>query len=187
MAALAARLVRHARSRYRIGPNEAEDLVQSSVTAYLEGNERYKSVPNQDALLFGIFRLKCLEHIDRSVREQRRMRRMISKPDVARENPWIRPSNAGESPSVLEGLIRDEERREIRLAVASLRPPSRWLVSLIIDDGATRQEMIAITGLNRNTLDSRLHNCRLELRKRLRERSLPAMERPRAEPRRAVL
>jgi len=179
MAALSQSLVRHARYRYRIGPCDAEDLVQSSVMTYLLAGDRYDAVPNHNALLFGIFRRKCLEHIDRSIRERRRLRRMCATPDAARENPWIRPSRAGEAPSVVESLICDEDRHAIVQTVESLRPAARRLVSLIVDDGATRQALIQLTGLNRNTLDSRLHDCRSELRARLRERGLTPMERPR--------
>ncbi len=177
MAALAESLARHARYRYRIGATDAEDLFQSAVATYLEVHKRFAEGSSHSALLFGIFRKKCLEHIDRSVREKRRIQRMCDTSDVARENPWIRPSQAGEAPSVLATLVRDEERRHILEAVAALRPSSRKLVSMIVDDGASRQDLIGLTGLNRNTLDSRLHVCRNELRERLRERSLHAMER----------
>jgi RNA polymerase sigma factor (sigma-70 family) len=177
MAALTRSFVRHARFRYRIGPVDAEDLVQSSVATYLESGDKFTDVPNHNALLFGIFRKKCLEHIDRSVRERKKLRRMCAKPDVARENAWIRPTRSGEAPGVLESLIRDEERREIVQAVASLRPASRQLVTLMVDDGVSRQGLIEMTGLNKNTLDSRLHVCRSELRDRLRERALHTMDR----------
>jgi RNA polymerase sigma factor (sigma-70 family) len=176
-ASLARSLVRHARRRYRIRVDDAEDLVQSTFTTYLESGDRRPDVSNLDAWLFGIFRLKCLEHIDRSVRERRKLRRMCDKPDVSRENPWIRPSRAGEAPGVLETLIRDEERRLIRQALASLRPAHQALVALIVDDGVSRQALIEMTGLNRNTLDSRLHVCRGELRKRLHERKLHTLGR----------
>jgi RNA polymerase sigma factor (sigma-70 family) len=184
MAALTRSFVRHARYRYRIGPNDAEDLVQSSVATYLERGEKFADVPNHNALLFGIFRKKCLEHIDRSVRERRKLRRMCMTADAARENPWIRPSRTGESPGVLESLVRDEERQMILQAVASLRPKSQELVTLIVDDGVSRQGLIELTGLNTNTLDSRLHVCRNELRDRLRERSLFTLDRVRPDDRR---
>jgi RNA polymerase sigma factor (sigma-70 family) len=183
MAALTRSFVRHARFRYRIGPNDAEDLVQSSVATYLESGDRFSGVANHNALLFGIFRKKCLEHIDRSVRERRKLRRMCATPDAARENAWIRPSRAGESPGVLESLVRDEERRQILDAVAALRPTSQRLVTLMTDDGVSRQGLIELTGLNKNTLDSRLHVCRGELRNLLRERSLHTMDRLRPDAR----
>jgi RNA polymerase sigma factor (sigma-70 family) len=178
MAALTQSFTRHARFRYRIGPNDAEDLVQSAVATYLEVGSRFTKVTSQNALLFGIFRKKCLEHIERSVREKRRFRRMCERPDVARENPWIRPSRPAQAPSVLESLIYDEERRHILEAVAALRPTSRHLASLIADEGLSRQDLIRVTQLNRNTLDSRLHICRADLREQLRERSLHTMARP---------
>jgi RNA polymerase sigma factor (sigma-70 family) len=177
MAAIAQSFVRHAKFLYRIGPSDAEDLVQSAVATYLEVGARFTRVPSHHALLFGIFRKKCLEHIERSVREKRRIRRMCERTDVARDNPWIRPSRPAQAPSVLESLIGDEDRRSIVQAVAALRPSSQQLASLISDDGLTRQDLLKLTRLNENTLDSRLHVCRAELRARLRERSLHGMQR----------
>jgi len=177
MAALSESFARHARFRYRIGRSDAEDLVQSAVATYLEVGARFADVPSQGALLFGIFRKKCLEHIERSVREKKRLRRMCERSDAARDNPCIHPTRPGQSPSVLESLIHDEDRRHILEAVAALRPTSQQLASLMGDDGMTRQELIQLTRLNHNTLDSRLHVCRAELREQLRERSLHSMKR----------
>lgn len=150
--------------RYRIPASAAEDVVQSTFAAYFEVRDRYADVADHGALLIGIFRNKCLEHIDRSVREARRLRRYAETSDAARENPWIRPRGPAESPSVVEQLVRDEDRRAIVEALGKLRPHSRELVALTVDEELARPDLIRRLGLNKNTLDSRLHVCRRELR-----------------------
>src|SRR5262245_65557369 len=87
LAAIGRSLVRHAWGRYRIGVADAEDLLQSALATYIQIRHRFPKPVDDRALVFGIFRKKCLEHIDRSVREQRRLRKMCESPDVARENP----------------------------------------------------------------------------------------------------
>ena len=160
--------------RYRIPRDRAEDVFQSAVTAYLEGRANYAQVPDAQALLAGFFRNKCLEHIDRSVRETRRLRTYCSSADAARTNPWIRPTRAGEVASVVEDLVRDEDRRRILCALERLRPMSRELVSLIDRDELDRKGLIERLKLNKNTLDSRLHSCRRELRALLRRAGVGA-------------
>ena len=173
-------------ARYRVARNEAEDVVQTAFTAYLEVRDRYTAVPDHGALLSGIFRHKCLKHIERSCVERRRMRRYCSTPDAARENPWIRPDRPGQSRSVLEELIRDETRGDIRRAIARLRPSSRRLVSMVVRGRMGRGDLIRALGLNKNTLDSRLHACRTELRRLLTGNDLGAWRHRAASRRRAA-
>ena len=157
-------LLQLARARYGIAPDSAEDVVQNALTSYLEVRHRYEAGANSQAILFGIFFKKCLEHIDRACREKRRLNRYCSSPDAARQNPWIRPDAPAEAPGVLNELIRDEEGCRIRAAIDRLRPGSRRLVQMITTRGLGRQGLISDLGINRNTLDSRLHACRNELR-----------------------
>jgi RNA polymerase sigma factor (sigma-70 family) len=169
---LAAKLRQIARFRYRIRPADADDVVQTTFATYLEVRHRYEAVADQRAILVGIFRKKCLEYIDRSVREQRRLQRYCTTADAARENAWIKPSSPGHAPSVLDDLTRAEERREILEVIDNLRPSSRTLVDMIVNRNMGRTDLIAHLGLNKNTLDSRLRSCRIELSGMLRKRAL---------------
>jgi RNA polymerase sigma factor (sigma-70 family) len=161
-------------SRYRVRRETAEDIVQTAFTAYLEVRHRYTHVEDQRAIVSGIFRNKCLAHIDRSVREARRFRRYVATPDAARENPWIRPHAPAQSPSVLEEIVNRETRNGIVRAIARLSPSSRRLVAMLVFGRMSRQDLIRELGLNKNTLDSRLHACRGELRRLLRDNELGA-------------
>lgn len=157
-------LLQLARSRYRIADDAAEDVVQNALTSYLEVRHRYDARSNSQAILFGIFFKKCLEHIDRSTRERRRLSRYCTSSDAARQNPWIRPDAPAQSPGVLSQLIRTEDGHRIRDAIEQLRPGSRRLVQMIGMRGLGRQALLRDLGINSNTLDSRLHACRTELR-----------------------
>ena len=113
-----------ARVRYHIQANEAEDVVQNAFMAYLEVRHRYAADTNSHAILFGILFMKCLEHIDRAVREKRRLETYCVTPDAARESPWLRPESVGDATGAVGVLIRREDGRRIRQAVKRLRPKS---------------------------------------------------------------
>ena len=158
--------------RYRIPLDHAEDVFQAAFTAFLEVRGSYGPMVDDCALLAGIFRNKCLEHIDRSVREKRRLRAYCASGDALRENPWIRPQAPAEVGSVVDQIVRDEDRRDIAEAIAQLRPLAKELVTLMDRDGLDRRALIERLKLNKNTLDSRLHSCRRELRTLLRRTGL---------------
>lgn len=166
---LRGRLVQIAWFRYRIPEAEAADVTQTAFASYLEVRHRYPVPGEHGAILVGIFRKKCLEHIARSVREQRRLKRYCESPDAARQNPWIRPVRAAQAPSVLDELTTRETGRQILDAIARLRPGPRRIASLIAYEGCARQDLLQRFDLNPNTLDSRLHTCRTQLRGLLRK------------------
>lgn len=159
------RMIQRARGKFGISADEAEDVVQNALTVYLEVHHRYTHVGNPSAILFGIFHKKCLEHVDQSVREKRKLRRYCESPDAARSNPWIRPDMPAQTGSVLQQVIRDEEGRKILGAVKRLRPKSGEIARLVVEQSVGRRELVSMLGINANTVDSRLHDCRMELRK----------------------
>ncbi len=175
--ALGSKLIQLAWFRYRVPALEAEDVLQNTFAAYLEVRDRYVVLGEHRAILVGIFRKKCLEHIERSVREKQRLRRYCASADAARENPWIRPDSANGSATVLDEIVREETRGRILEAIADLRPSSRQLANLIGRDGLGRKDLIERLELNKNTFDSRLHACRAQLRGLLRRRDV-ALARP---------
>jgi len=171
---ISTKLVQLAWFRYRIRVQRAEDVVQTTFATFLTVRHRYEKVADHPAILIGIFRKKCLEHIDRSVREQRKLDRYCHAADAVRENPWIRAVRPGQARSVIDELIDREEGSRITDAIERLRPSSRELVSKIVDDGMGRRELIEELGLNKNTVDSRLHVTRRELRQALKSRDIIA-------------
>jgi RNA polymerase sigma factor (sigma-70 family) len=169
---IAQKLTQIAWFRYRIAVEEAQDVIQNAFVAFLEVRHRYEAVADHPAILIGVFRKKCLEHIDRSVREKRKISRYCSTTDAARENPWIRPKRAGEAPSALEQVVKQEEREHIHGAIEDLKPAARSLISLMSEKDFDRQKVIDELKLNKNTVDSRIHVTRRELRRLLRKREI---------------
>jgi DNA-directed RNA polymerase specialized sigma24 family protein len=155
--------------KYRIRRDFSEDIIQTAIATYCEVRARYAGEENQYGILLGIFNKKCLEHIDRSVREKRKLERYLSKSDHVRGNPWLDPEGNGASQGVLDDLIHREEGRLILSAISNLRPEAKEMFRLLADEEMGRQGLIDHYGLNKNTLDSRLHVFRGELRSQLRK------------------
>lgn len=159
-----ARLIALGWRRYHIPVFEAEDVAQTAIATYYEVHPRYEDQQNQHGILFGIFRKKCLEHIDRSVREYRRFRHCCASADAPRVNPRLDPAGGGSDPSPIESLIRDEDADLIYEALDELRPEACEMIRLIVVEEMDRQALLAHYGINPNTLDWRLHTYRNELR-----------------------
>lgn len=170
--AVLAKLTALAWRRYRIPAGEAEDVAQTAIATYCEVRGRYADEENQFGILYGIFRKKCLEFIDRSVRELRRMRECCRTPDAARVNPRLDPEGHGSTRPVLEDLIKREDVKLILAAIDELRPEAAEMLRLLLADGAGRQGLLDRYDINPNTLDWRLHTYRNELRDLLRRKGV---------------
>lgn len=156
-----------ARRQFHIPKDAAADIVQSALVTFLEVRHRYAKPEEHLPILVGIFRNKCREHIERSVRTVRGLDalRVTARSGVA-EVPSVRPE-ATMSGGVLGEIVNQEDGRRIVEALAGLRPQAREMFRLITEDGVSRKELMRRFGLNKNTLDSRLHTYRRELRERL--------------------
>ena len=172
--ALAATMIGVARSRYRLRQFDAEDAVQEAFLTFLEIRHRYPRAAEHPAIIVGILKKKCLEHIGAAKRDRLRLQRYCEKPDAARENAWIRPGHAGVAPAAVEEVVRAEERELTLDAIRNLKPEARRLTRLITWHEFDRQELIERLELNKNTLDSRLRSCRTQLRRLLNRRGLSA-------------
>jgi RNA polymerase sigma factor (sigma-70 family) len=157
-------LVYLARRQYRIARDIAEDLVQAAMVTWLEVKHRYPRAEEHLRILVGIFRNKCREHIGRSVRTARGMESLRSNaisggPAAA----TLRAAPATED-GVLSDIVNREDGRLILEALGNLRPQAREMFRLIAEEGLSRKELMERFSLNANTLDSRLHTYRRELR-----------------------
>jgi DNA-directed RNA polymerase specialized sigma24 family protein len=166
------RLTNLAWRRYRIPATEAEDVAQTAIATYCEVRARYENETNQVGILYGIFRKKCLEFIDRSVRELRRLRECCRTPDAARVNPRLDPEGHGSTRPVLEDLIKREDVAIILAALDELRPEAAEMLRLLLAEDVGRQGLLERYDINPNTLDWRLHTYRNEFRKLLRRKGV---------------
>jgi RNA polymerase sigma factor (sigma-70 family) len=169
LAELRSRLIVIAMRSYRLRHAEAEDVAQSALATDLEVNGRYGPEENHLGILHGIFRNKCLEYLDRNRRERQGLGRLVTQPDAARDRPWLVPEGQG-APGAMEELLRREEGRLILDALAHLRPETLALFRRLARLG--RRALIAELGANKNTVDSRLHAGRRELKALLQARGI---------------
>ncbi len=166
------RLLYLAWRRYRIPSYVAEDLVQSALVTFLEVKDRYPEEQDHARILVGIFRNKCREHVETCVRTERRSRAIRQAGGASWGRVLHAPDSASGDEGVLEELVRQEDASFLRRALSDLRPSAKEMFRLIVDEGASRKDLIERYGLNKNTLDSRLHTYRREFRQILSRRGI---------------
>ena len=158
--------------KYKIRGEDALDIFQNTMATYVQVRSRYREEENHYGILIGIFNNKCLEFIDRSVREQKKFQKYVASPDSRGEVSWIGKNGDSAEKSVLEELINTEDRRHILNAISELRPEAREMFKLLVERGLGRQGLIRHYAINKNTLDTRLHVFRKELKNLLRKRGV---------------
>ncbi len=169
---LEARLLYLAWRWYRIPSDTAEDIVQTAMMTFIEVCERYPNPDEHSVILVGIFRNKCREYIARTMRTARGLRALRTAAQSGTATIPVLPAESTPEDGVLHELVNREDGSLILSALSELRPKAREMFSLIVEKGATRQDLIDHYGINKNTLDSRLHAYRKELREILSKRGL---------------
>ena len=167
---LTEKLVAVAWHRHHIRRVDALDVMQTTMVTWLEVKDRYQDVENRLGLLLGIFHNKCLEYIDGSVREAKKLKGISGSP-AARSADLPSLKDAAED-STLAAVMKREEGELILAALSELRPEARDMFRLIADEEIDRKDLIRRYGLNKNTLDSRLRAFRQELRSILSRRGI---------------
>jgi RNA polymerase sigma factor (sigma-70 family) len=162
--ALQARLLYFAWRWYRLPRDVAEDIAQTAIVTYLEVAHRYPNREEHPMILIGIFRNKCREHIAAATRAARALADLRSAAETGDTDIPALAAPPGGQDGVLDDLVHSETGRRILRAFMELRPKAREMFRLIVDEGYTRQDLIEYYGLNPNTLDSRLHAYRRELK-----------------------
>jgi RNA polymerase sigma factor (sigma-70 family) len=165
-------LVYLARRRFRISADTAEDLVQAALTTYFEVRSRYPKSEEHLRILVGIFRNKCREHIERSIRATRGLTALKNHVRSGSAEPIATRIEGTMPGGVLGEMVHREEGCRILQALADLRPEAREMFRLI-SEGFSRKDLMRYYGLKANTLDSRLHAYRQELRKALSAKAKP--------------
>jgi DNA-directed RNA polymerase specialized sigma24 family protein len=149
--------------KWRIPRDVVEDLLQNAIVTFLEVRSRYPRPEEHLPILVGIFRNKCREHVEQRVRTNRvqeTLRNLARGPatDVA-----VQPEKTLRG-GVLGEIIRLEEGQQILSALGQMRPEARELFRLIADERVTRKELLQRFKVNPNTLDTRLHTYRKQLK-----------------------
>lgn len=157
--------------RFRFPRDVCEDLFQAALVTYLEVRDRYPNADEHPKILVGIFRNKCREHIDRHVRQEKKRRALHESVRRGEAGVTVLAPNPGPDDGIVDELVHREEETLILEALTELRHEAREMFKLILE-GVSRKELIERYGLNKNTLDSRLHTYRKEFRKLLEQRGI---------------
>jgi RNA polymerase sigma factor (sigma-70 family) len=157
--------------KYRIRSSDVEDIVQNALTAYCESRDRYAEETNQMGILVGILQKKCLEFIDHSSKTSRRLKRIAQEGVTTEESPF-KPERGGTTRPVVDQVIRKEDGDHIVDALESLKPESREMFELLLEEGVGRRGLIERYNVKANTLDSRLRTARMEFREVLKARGI---------------
>lgn len=172
-ARLESTLIYLARRKFQIPRDVAIDIVQSAILTFLQVKSRYPKPDEHLPILIGIFRNKCREHIEVSVRAGRRLDTLKNTAESRGSDIAFVRTEATMGGGVLGEIVDQEEGRRILAALATLRPQAREMFHLITVERLSRKELMQRFGLNKNTLDSRLHTYRKELQKLLDRRGAP--------------
>ncbi len=165
------RLILIAGFKYRIRECDAEDIAQTALAAYCEHGHRYRNETNQMGILIGIFKKKCLEFIDQSIKTTHRLKRIAEESTKIDESPF-KPERGGTARPVIDQVIRREDGTRIVEALQELKPQARELFELLIEEDVGRHGLMKRLKLKANTLDSRIRSARLELRGILKARGI---------------
>jgi len=157
VARLRREVTRIARRRLGIRADDAEDLFQDSVVAYLEMRHSHRPDENHLALFVGVLHRMARASLATARRRARGLDRWATRFTHDR-----RGLDARSSPDA--GARRAERDAAIRGAIAAMSHDVREALIALADGRCRRLELIAQLGINRNTFDSRLHKARSRLR-----------------------
>ncbi len=159
--ALVAIVERHedrlARIAYRIVGcrNEAEDVRHAVFVRFLRIIDRSQQIENVGAWLTRCTVNEGITRVRQRERESRTRAELVRLARTARE------------PTPLERLQDDESREQLSVALATLSPDERALVSLRFDAGLTFREIAEVLGRSASTVKSQLSQAITRLRKSL--------------------
>ena len=155
---------------YRLTNNveDARELVQEAFCRAFKGWERFdRSQPVQN-WFFTILRHVFLDGLKRSGSAQFLS---LDEPVEDSDEDLSELLEDG-SDCLLETLEREESGRVVRLAVCGLSKEHRAVLTLADVEGLSYEEIAAALDVPLNTVRSRLHRARMDLREKL-ERFLP--------------
>ena len=138
---------------------EAEDVSQE---AFVQAFLKLDSFRGRSAFYTWLYRIAFILSVSR----KRRKRAEVSM-DQHRDRTGEEPEDGGEGPS--EQVLRDEQVRQVRGAIADLNDEHRAIVVLREMEGCDYDTIAEILDVPVGTVRSRLHRARLQLRDQLKE------------------
>lgn len=151
--------VRRFLRRIGSGAGDADDLVQQTFLQVPTAAKRFDGRPNARPWLFGI-----------AATVARRERSSLSRV-AARLRGWAQAAPSAPPMTPAESLEQRQAEDRFAHALDKLSPAKREVFALVTLEGASGEEAAEALGIPRNTVWTRLHHARRELRKSLEEHS----------------
>jgi RNA polymerase sigma-70 factor, ECF subfamily len=149
--------VRRYLGRLGINASDADDLVQVTFLAVVGAGQNFDPAHSARAWLLGVATMIVRRH-----------RRSLAR-TLARLVTWSRMPRASSSPGPDEAYDSDEAMRRFQAAFEALSPKKREAFALVVLEGLSGEEAAAAIGIPINTVWTRLHHARRELRRALNE------------------
>lgn len=145
-------MIRRYVQRIGVCPSEADDLVQATFLEVLRAAPRFDVSLSAKSWLFGVATVMVRRH-----------RRSFAR-SAARVLAWAHLGHDTEQASAHEELEHREEKRLFRQALDRLSPKKREAFTLVVLEGLSGEEAARALGVPVNTVWTRLHHARRELR-----------------------
>ncbi len=144
-------------ARLGVSAGDLDDLVQLTFLELPRAAVRYDAQLSARAWLFGIATIMVRRH-----------RRSLGRA-AARVLAWFAPDSDAPPSTPLELYATAELERRFERAFSQLSPKKREVFTLVVLQGLPGDEVAAVLGVPINTVWTRLHHARLELRQSLAE------------------
>ncbi len=142
--------------RLGVSGADADDLVQATFLEITRAAPRFDVGLSARSWILGVATILVRRH-----------RRSFAR-SAARLLAWAHLGHDGEqAPSAHDELERSEERRLFREALDELSPKKREVFTLVVLEEMSGEEAARVLGVPVNTVWTRLHHARRELRQRL--------------------
>lgn len=149
--------VRRYLGRLGITASDADDLVQATFMAVVGAGHNFDPAHSARSWLLGIATMMVRRH-----------RRSLARA-VARLVAWSHLPRAASAPGPDETYEADEAVRRFQSAFDALSPKKREAFALVVLEGLSGEEAAVALGIPVNTVWTRLHHARRELRRALKE------------------
>jgi RNA polymerase sigma-70 factor (ECF subfamily) len=134
-----------------------EDAEQEILAALYVGLAGFRFHASFRTFLYRLARNTAIDMLRRKGRERKRL-------EAARREARARAGTLEEATfDPDQGLVREERRQRLRMALASLQPDERLLVVLKESEGLAVEEIARVLSIPSGTVKSRLHRSREKL------------------------
>lgn len=143
--------------RMGISASDVDDLMQATFLELLRAAPRFRADMSVKSWLFGLSSIMARRH-----------RRSLARA-ATRLLGWASGARFESPPTPVDELAREQDLRRFQAAFEQLAPKKREVFTLVVLEGLSGEEAAGALGVPVNTVWTRLHHARRELRSALEE------------------